>query len=214
MHTKFLLRIKYFFVVVVVFFFRFIFSDVDLNPIMHSSVWCVVLTFLILLLKTQDGNGKLSIFCSQNLNSFSSLASPYKFSGRTCSYSQTRTLERRSFFPPGSSVPDVERTTGQERTPGSQACSLSNLNCSNQTVLKVKSNIKKLHFWISSEKKASLNSPHQSHFILVWQQHETLTAVSRYDISIPFVFPQTYPSRCLLWDETQSRACVIYCVRE
>ena len=69
------------------FFFRFIFSDVDLNSIMHSSVWCVVLTFLLLLLITQDGNGKLSIFCSQNLNSFSSLASPYKFSGRTCSYS-------------------------------------------------------------------------------------------------------------------------------
>ena len=177
MHTKFLLRIKYFFVVVV--FFRFIFSDVDLNPIMHSSVWCVVLTFLLLLLTTHDGNGKLSIFCSQNLNSFSSLASPYKFSGRTCSYSNPYPTIIRDvtwarfagtpFLSPGSSVPDVERTTGQERTPGSQACSLSNLNCSNQTVLKVKSNIKKLHFWISSEKKASLNSHHQSHFILKWK---------------------------------------------
>ena len=191
---------------------------------MHSSVWCVVLTFLLLLLTTQDGNGKLSIFCSQNLNSFSSLASPYKFSGRTCSYSNPYPTIIRDvtwarfagtpFLSPRSSVPDVERTTGQERTPGSQACSLSNLNCSNQTVLKVKSNIKKLHFWISSEKKASLNSHHQSHFILVWKQHETLTAVCRYDISIPFMFPQKYPSSWLLWDETQSRACVIYCVRE
>ena len=85
LHTKFLLRIEYFFLRCC--FFRFIFSDVDLNPIMHSSVWCVVLTFLLLLLTTQDGNGKLFIFCCQNLNRFSSLASPYKFSGRTRSYS-------------------------------------------------------------------------------------------------------------------------------
>lgn len=67
-NTNFFLLIEYF---CCCCFFRFIFSDVDLNPIMHSLVWCVVLTFLLLLLTTQEGNGKLSIFCSQNLNSFS-----------------------------------------------------------------------------------------------------------------------------------------------
>lgn len=141
LHTKFFLRIEYFFLRCC--FFRFIFSDVDLNPIMHSSVWCVVLTFLLLLLTTQDGNGKLFIFCCQNLNRFSSLASPSAPTNSQVEQglTQTRTLQQSvtsherdlpgtPFLSPGSSVPDFERTTGRERTPGSHARSLSNLNCS------------------------------------------------------------------------------------
>lgn len=124
----------------VIFFFRFIFSDVDLNPIMHSSVWCVVLTVLLLLLITQDGDGKLSIFCCQNLNSFSRLASSYKFSGRTCSFSNLYpTIIRdvtwarfawNAVLVPWVFSPRLRAQTWPERTPGSHARSLSYLNCS------------------------------------------------------------------------------------
>ena len=125
--------------------------------------------------------------------------------------SHERDLPGTPFLSLGSSVPDFESKQDQRGRLAAMPAVLVIWIVHIKPFSKWKH--KKVTFLNILWKNASLNSHHQSHFILVWKQHETLTAVSCYGISIPFMFSLKYPSRYLLWDETQSPVCDILCQR-
>ena len=125
--------------------------------------------------------------------------------------SHERDLPGTPFLSPASSVPDFESKQDQRGRLAAMPAVLVIWIVHIKPFSKWKH--KKVTFLNILWKNASLNSHHQSHFILVWKQHETLTAVSCYGISIPFMFPlNTLLGIC--YGMRHSLACAIYCVRE